>query len=172
MSGLILLIGENPQAQEPLIQNLKSDGFSVLPVRTLPEALTHLRNPAFTVAAVVWNVGMRRQQDLDTMLEICASRPHLPLILAVNELLDLHSELRTSIRGLHILRTPLAHQDSYLSIREIIDSARFSPEKDKHPDPELQTRILIDEISAPEVQAYSESFLSRVGMADVPVLLH
>src|SRR5271155_680431 len=131
MSGLILLIGESPQAHEPLIQNLKSHGYSVLPVRTLPEALLHLRNPAFTVAAVISNVGMRRQQDLDTMLEICASRPHLPLILAVNELLDLHSELRTSIRGLHILKTPLAHPDSYRAIREVIESAGAALSLDK-----------------------------------------
>src|SRR5271170_1662786 len=174
MSSLIVFIGENPQAHEPLIQSLKSDGYSVLPVRTLPEALSHLRNPAFTVAAVISNVGMRRQQDLDTMLEICASRPHLPLILAVNELLDLHSELRTSIRGLHILKTPLAHPDSYRAIREVIDSARFSPDQDRDgdPDPELPTRILAATVSSPVVQHYSESFLSRVGMADVPVLLH
>src|SRR5271170_3241672 len=174
MSGLILLIGESPQAHEPLIQNLKSHGYSVLPVRTLPEALVHLRNPAFTVAAVISNVGMRRQQDLDTILEICASRPHLPLILAVNELHELHREFHTSVRGLHILKTPLAHQDSYRAIREVIDSARSSPEQDRDgdPDPELPTRILAADVSGPEVQHYSESFLSRVGMADVPVLLH
>ncbi len=174
MSGLILLIGESPQVHEPLIQNLKSHGYSVLPVRTLPEALLHLRNPAFTVAAVISNVGMRRQQDLDTILEICASRPHLPLILAVNELHELHREFHTSVRGLHILKMPLAHQDSYRAIREVIDSARFSPEQDRDPDPdpELPTRILAADVSGPEVQHYSESFLSRVGMADVPVLLH
>jgi len=168
------LIGESPQAHEPLIQNLKSHGYSVLPVRTLPEALVHLRNPAFTVAAVISNVGMRRQQDLDTILEICASRPHLPLILAVNELHELHREFHTSVRGLHILKTPLAHQDSYRAIREVIDSARSSPEQDRDgdPDPELPTRILAADVSGPEVQHYSESFLSRVGMADVPVLLH
>ena len=43
MSGLILLIGENPHYHDPLIQSLKADGYSVLPVRTLPEALVHLR---------------------------------------------------------------------------------------------------------------------------------
>ncbi len=178
MSSLIVLIGENPQAHEPLIQSLKSDGYSVLPVRTLPEALTHLRNPAFTVAAVISNVGMRRQQDLDTMLEICASRPHLPLILAVNELDDLHSEFRTSIRDLHILKTSFAHPDSYRSIRKVIDSVRFSVVPDHNhswnegPDPKQQTRALAADLPITEVQHYSESFLSRVGMADVPVLLH
>ena len=172
MSGLILLIGESPQAHEPLIQNLKCHGYSVLPVRTLPEALLHLRNPAFTVAAVISNVGMRRQQDLDTILEICASRPHLPLILAVNELHELHREFRTSVRGLHILKTPLAHQDSYRAIREVIDSARFSLNQDRDLDPELPTRVLAADVSGAVVQHYSESFLSRVGMADVPVLLH
>ncbi len=91
MSGLIVLIGENSLTHEPLIRSLESDGHGVLPVRTLPEALAHLRNPALVVTAVVSNVGMRRQQDLDTMLEICVLRPHLQLILAVNELHHLHS---------------------------------------------------------------------------------
>jgi len=174
MSGLILLIGESPQAHEPLIQDLKCDGYSVLPVRTLPEALLYLRNPAFSVAAVISSVGMRRQQDLDTILEICASRPHLPLILAVNELHDLHREFRTSVRGLHILKTPLTHQDSYRAIREVIESASFTPDRDQDADSdsELRGRVLTADASGPEVQHYSESFLSRVGMADVPVLLH
>jgi DNA-binding NtrC family response regulator len=196
MFGLIVLIGENPQAHEPLIQSLRSDGYSVLPVRTLPEALSHLRNPAFTVAAVISNVGMRRQQDLDTMLEICASRPHLPLILAVNELHDLHSEFRTSIRGLHILKTPLAHQDSYRTIRDVIDSVRISAGASRSAEPEQRPSIVAalssphssnsglshqeqsggdlssPELSSPQVHHYSESFLSRVGMAGVPVLLH
>jgi DNA-binding NtrC family response regulator len=119
------------------------------------------------VAGVVSNVGMRRQQDLDIMLEICSSRPHLPLILAVNELYDLHSEFRTSIRGLHILKTPLDHPDSRRSIRDIIESARTRTalDGDELPNP-------LADHPAPAVQRYSESFLSRVGMADVPVLLH
>ena len=166
MSGLVLLIGENPQAHDALIQSLKADGLSVLPVRTLPEALLHLRNPALVVAAVVSNVGMRRQQDLDAVLEICSSRPHLPLILAVNELYDLHSEFRTSIRGLHILKTPLEHPNSYYTIHDVIESARTSaaPSETDSPSP--------GELPTPVVQQYSETFLSRVGMADVPVLLH
>jgi DNA-binding NtrC family response regulator len=179
MSGLILLIGEHPQASDPLTQRLKADGYSVLPVRTLPEALSHLRNPALTVAAVISSVGMRRQQDLDTMLEIRASRPHVPLILAVNELHDLHREFRTSIRSLHILKTPLAHPDSYREIREAIDqkamdsvSKPLAHLENAAPEPDPRQRLLDSDVSVPEVPHYSESFLSRVGMADVPVLLH
>lgn len=165
MPGLVLLIGENPQAHEGLIQRLKSDGLSVLPVRTLPEALLHLRNPALVVAAVISNVGMRRQQDLDAALEICSSRPRLPLILAVNELYELHSEFRTSIRGLHILKTPLNHPDAYGAIRDVIESSRTTATQ---PESDARDR----DLSTPAVQQYSEAFLSRVGMADVPVLLH
>jgi DNA-binding NtrC family response regulator len=168
MSGLILLIGDNPQSCGPLIQGLKADGYSVLPVRTLPEALPHLRNPALMIPAVVSNVGMRRQADLDTILEICASRPHLALILAVNELHDLHSEFRTSVRGLHILKTPLNHQDSHRAIREAIEaSASFSAEKSVE-----SPHMPADDLSSPGIMPYSESFFSRVGLADVPVLLH
>ena len=167
MSGLVLLIGENPQAHDALIQSLKADGLSVLPVRTLPEALLHLRNPALVVAAVVSNVGMRRQQDLDAVLEICSSRPHLPLILAVNELYDLHSEFRTSIRGLHILKTPLEHENSYFAIHDVIESTRSTATPC-----EIDSRGALNEQSTPAVHQYSETFLSRVGMADVPVLLH
>jgi two-component system response regulator AtoC len=172
MSGLILLIGENPKSHEPLIDGLKADGYSVLPVRTLPEALPHLRNQSLVIPAVVSNVGMRRQQDLDTILEICASRPHLALILAVNELHDLHSEFHTSVRGLHILRTPLDHEESHRAIREAIASSQKSPSAERAAAEEgPQTRALPNDFSSPGLH-YSESFLSRVGMADVPVLLH
>ena len=169
MFGVILLIGENPQSHETLIQSLKLDGYSVLPVRTLPEALPHLRNPALVIPAVVSNVGMRRQADLDTILEICASRPHLALILAVDELHDLHSEFRTSVRGLHILRTPLDHEDSHGAIREAIEASATGPSAEKGPE---ALRIVANDLSSPASFHYSETFLSRVGMADVPVLLH
>ncbi|MBV8631496.1 MAG: sigma-54-dependent Fis family transcriptional regulator [Silvibacterium sp.] len=169
MSGLVLLIGDNPQSCEPLLQGLKADGYNVLPVRTLPEALPHLRNPALLIPAVVSNVGMRRQADLDTILEICASRPHLALILAVDELHDLHSEFRTSVRGLHILKTPLGHEDSHRYIREAIDAStsRHFAQSDVEP-----SHLQANDLSSPGTLHYSESFLSRVGMADVPVLLH
>ncbi len=169
MSGLILLIGENPHSHEQLIEGLKADGYSVLPVRTLPEALPHLRNHALMIPAVVSNVGMRRQADLDTILEICASRPHLALILAVNELHDLHCEFRTSVRGLYILKTPLDHQDSYRAICEAIEDSASRPSAEKTAE---SSRMVPCDLSTPSIQHYSESFLSRVGMADVPVLLH
>jgi DNA-binding NtrC family response regulator len=169
MSGLVLLIGENPHSHEHLIEGLKADGFSVLPVRTLPEALPHLRNPALVIPAVVSNVGMRRQADLDTILEICASRPHLALILAVNEFHDLHSEFRTSVRGLHILKTPLDHEDSHPAIREAIEESATRHFAENGID---SPRMYAGDLSTPTIQHHSESFLSRVGMADVPVLLH
>jgi two-component system response regulator AtoC len=169
MSGLILLIGENPQSHEQLIQSLRADGYSVLPVRTLPEALPHLRNPALTIPAVVSNVGMRRQADLDTILEICASRPHLALILAVDELHDLHCEFRTTVRGLHILRTPLDHDDSHRAIREAIEASASRPSAEKVPE---SLHVVTSDLPSPASLHYSETFLSRVGMADVPVLLH
>ena len=169
MSGLVLLIGDNPHTHEQLIGGLKADGYSVLPVRTLPEALSHLRNPALVIPAVISSVGMRRQADLDTILEICASRPHLALILAVNELHDLHCEFRKSVRGLYILKDPLDHQDSHRAIREAIEeSATRNFAEDNCDSP----RIYAEDVPTPSIQHYSESFLSRVGMADVPVLLH
>ena len=169
MSGLILLIGDNPHSYEHLIEGLKADGYSVLPVRTLPEALPHLRNSALMIPAVVSNVGMRRQADLDTILEICASRPHLALILAVDELHDLHSEFHTSVRGLHILKAPLDHHDSHRAIREAIEASANHTLAEKGVEPQ---RVVSSDLSTPSIQHYSESFLSRVGMADVPVLLH
>jgi DNA-binding NtrC family response regulator len=191
MSGLIVLIGENSLTHEPLIRSLESDGHGVLPVRTLPEALAHLRNPALAVAAVVSNVGMRRQQDLDTMLEICALRPHLQLILAVNELHHLHSEFRTSVRGLHVLKTPLEDHTSYEVIQGILAAAHLAEsgtQTNGHHREQAEEQNCAEgqpfrERRAPliaaaaasttyEIQRYSESFLSRVGMADVPVLLH
>src|SRR5580698_8312844 len=191
MSGLIVLIGENSLPHEHLIRSLELDGHGVLPVRTLPEALAHLRNPALVVTAVVSNVGMRRQQDLDTMLEICALRPHLQLILAVKELHHLHSEFRTSVRGLHILKTPLEDPTSYEVIQGILAAAYLAesgtqtnghvPEQveelncaEGQPFRERRAPLIAAAAASTsyEIQRYSESFLSRVGMADVPVLLH
>lgn len=181
--GLIVLIGENSLTHEPLIRRLESDGFSVVTVRTLAEARVHLRGVTGPVSAVVSDVGMRRQADLDTILEICAQRPHLKLILAVRELQQLHSEFRTSMRGLHILKTKLDDPASYETIRAILDVPSAAEEEETPasgviraqevaPSQPVRDRRATTLPHTFEIQRYSESFLSRVGMADVPVLLH
>jgi DNA-binding NtrC family response regulator len=167
MHNQVMLIGVNPESQDHLVQNLGSDGYSVLSVKTIQEALERLRDPQFSAAALISNVSMRRQQDLETMSELTALRPNLQLIFMVDDLQDLHSELHISNRGMHILKQPGSEIDSYRTIRDVIHAACAS----SWPHHERRAFVVATDATGDDL-LYSDSFLSRVGMADVPVLLH
>jgi two-component system response regulator AtoC len=167
MYNQVMLIGVNPELQDHLVQNLGSDGYRVLSVKTIQEALERLRDPQFSAAALISNVSMRRQQDLETMSELTALRPNLQLIFMVDDLQDLHSEIHISNRGMRILKQPGSEIDSYRTIRDVIHAACAS----SRPHHERRAFVVATHATGDDM-LYSDSFLSRVGMADVPVLLH
>jgi DNA-binding NtrC family response regulator len=170
MSNNIILIGENTDAHQQLIQSLGSDGYNVLPLRTLQEAMPCLRDASFPVSAVICTMTMRRQHDFDAMAELAALRPQTQTILVAKDLEELHSELRVNSQGLYVLQKSLSHQDAYDAIREVIHASAS-------PAATPQKRSLAKVAGGPSSNGNgyvpsSEPFLMRVGKADVPVLLH
>jgi two-component system response regulator AtoC len=161
MGGHIVLVVQNPELHDHLIQNLAADGCCALCFHSVEEAVSYLRQPGCPASVVVFNVTMRRQSDYTLLSELSVQRPELQLLFVAQEhsgLLDMLS----SSRSVRILDKPLNHPDSASVLRKSLATAATA-----------MTEAATDENAAPTgvISPYSEEFLRRVGLAEVPVLL-
>jgi two-component system response regulator AtoC len=162
LGGHIVLVVQNSQLHEQLIQGLAAEGYCALCFRSVEEAVAYLREPACPAAVVVFNVSMRRQSDYVAVIELGASRPELHILLVTPERSPMLDVLSSGNRTVWILDKPLNHLDSGAMLRRALKAASAAA-TDPSPD------ALSPQISA--FLPYSEEFLRRVGIADVPVLL-
>jgi two-component system response regulator AtoC len=162
MGGHVVLVVENSQMHEAFIQNLAAEGTCALCFRLVEEAVAYLRDADCPASVVIFNVTMRRQSDFAAVIELGAARPELHMLLVAedsNPMLDL---LSGGNRAVLILNKPLNHKESYALVRRALKSAAYAVS-----DPAMEMQSGQSGVSLP----YSEAFLRRVGMADVPVLL-
>jgi two-component system response regulator AtoC len=162
MGGHIVLVVQNPQMHEQLIQELASEGCCALCFRSVEEASTYLREPGCPAYVVVFNIAMRRESDSAVVLELGSARPELHILLVAPErgaMLDLLSSGNLTA---WILEKPLNHADSRTILRRALKAAATAASQSAGEPNSVQTGSFLP---------YSEEFLKRVGMAEVPVLL-
>jgi DNA-binding NtrC family response regulator len=163
MSGEIVLIGENSD----LYQRLGDQEFTVLPMPDIAEAISYLRDPASSAAVAIFPVSMRRQHDVSALAEISALHPHLQIIVMADTKNGLAPELPA--KNLNI-RTV----DKSTTVRDLCETVRHA----SHAAEAIAAKAAKNRSeTAPEIADgslcnFSTAFLTRVGMADVPVLLH
>jgi len=161
MGGHIVLVVQNAQTHEQLIQSLASEGYCALCFRTVEEAVAYLRAPGCPASVVVFNIVMRRQSDYVAIVEVGAARPELHILLVAPERGELLDVLFSGNVTAWILEKPLNHAESAAILRRALRSAAAAQEVSG------VTSVLPTSTFSP----YSEEFLKRVGIAEVPVLL-
>ena len=159
MGGHVVLVVQNSQLHEPLIQSLAADGYCALCFRSVEDAVGFLREPGCPAYVVAFNVTMRRQSDYTALSELGTQRPELQILLVTQDRIPVPEALLSGNRNLQMLEKPLNHPDSAVVLRKVLKSAA--------------TEAVNEAISAQNsaILPYSEEFLRRVGMAEVPVLL-
>jgi len=168
MGGHVVLVLQNPQMHEQLIHDLASEGCCALCFRSAEEAVHYLRQPGCPASVAVFNVTMRRQSDSSALLELANLRPELQVLLATQDLKDVRegsSLLDLTLGGRPVFQSldkPLNHPESGAILRSALKSAVSVANAAF-----LEESSLLGNTHLP----YSEEFLRRVGMADVPVLL-
>jgi DNA-binding NtrC family response regulator len=162
MGGHVVLVVQNAQLHEPLIQTLAADGYCALCFRSVEDAVGFLREPGCPAYVVAFNVIMRRQSDYVTLGELAQQRPELQILLVAQDRIPVPESLLGGNRNLRILDKPLNHPDSASTLKKVLRSADWAA-----------TDAMNEAISAQSTAMlpYSEEFLRRVGMAEVPVLL-
>jgi two-component system response regulator AtoC len=162
MGGHVVLVVQNSQMHEELIRGLASEGYCALCFQSVEEGVAFLREPKCPASVVVFNVSMRRQSDYASVMELGTIRPELQILMVCPERGSTLDSLSAGNRAVSVLDKPLNHYDSGVQLRRALSIA-LSNASDQLTDAATA--------SPQGFLPYSEEFLRRVGMADVPVLL-
>jgi two-component system response regulator AtoC len=162
MGGHVVLVVQNSQAHEELIQNLAAEGYCALCFRSVEEGIAYLREAGCPASVVVFSVAMRRQSDYAAIIELGVVRPELLVLLVAQERSAMLDLLSSGNRAVSILEKPLDHSESAWILRRALTWAASAA---------IDEALESGPAQAQNFLPYSEEFLRRVGMAEVPVLL-
>lgn len=169
MLGEIVLVGEYPDVHVCLNRRFGDNAYSLLSLKDIPEAIPYLRDPSCTASLVIFsNVTMRREQDFCILSEISVIHPHLQFILIPENHRSLPSELPIANSNIRMVPKAISLDGLFDAIRDAVSTASNLAEKIRHE--EDSARFAEQTPGNPTL--FSTAFLTRVGMADVPVLLH
>ncbi|GGG93323.1 sigma-54 interaction domain-containing protein [Silvibacterium dinghuense] len=168
MPSTIVLVADQQELHAPLTRRLEDQSHSVFVVKDIPEALLYLRDPACTASVVVFHMVLRRQQDAFTLTEICSFRPYLQVILLADKARGTVFDGQTPHANIRILHRSIGPQELLHVVQDAVGAADAQMGS-KEEDSEVDLDAEADE-NGPTV--FTTPFLMRVGMADVPVLLH
>jgi two-component system response regulator AtoC len=162
MGGHIVLVVQNSQMHEELIRSLAGEGYCALCFRSVEEGAAYLREPGCPASVVVFNVAMRRQSDYVSVIELSAARPELQILLAAQDRSGMMDLLSGGNRAVTVLDQPLNHSETGLILRRALQLAESAVSEGAFEANSAQAQGFLP---------YSDEFLRRVGMAEVPVLL-
>jgi two-component system response regulator AtoC len=162
MGGHIVLVVQNSQMHEELIRSLAGEGYCALCFRSVEEGAAYLREPGCPASVVVFNVAMRRQSDYVSVIELSAARPELQILLAAQDRSGMMDLLSGGNRAVTVLDQPLNHSETGLILRRALQLAESAVSEGAFEASSAQAQGFLP---------YSDEFLRRVGMAEVPVLL-
>ena len=169
MLGEIVVIGENRTVHNCLSQALGDRDYSLLCLKDIPEAIPYLRDPGCTaLVALFCNVTMRREQDFNLLSEISATHPHLQILLLPENARSLPDDLPVRNGNVHMIQKSASVDGLIQAVQHAAKTAGILVEKARQDDRSPHSEDSVGVNSS----LFSTTFLTRVGMADVPVLLH
>jgi DNA-binding NtrC family response regulator len=167
MSGNIVVVTMTPESYGPLIQRLGAQGHCVHPIKTVPDAFAYLQSSQCTASLAMFDVSLRRQQDFDTLAELTTRKPLLHILL-LSEKLNGREELNGSKNDrIHWIYSPISHPGTIDQVEEVLAEVSRTAELAAS-----APALVAEDIKGDDLLYYSDSFLRRVGEANVPVLLH
>jgi len=162
MGGHLVLVVQNSQIYEQLIRGLAAESYCAMCFCSVEEAIAYLREPGCPASVAVFNVTVRRQSDFAALTDLSVLRPELHVLFASQDRSPTLDHLSSGNRWVRVLDKPLNHPESGLILRKMLKSAASAASE------------ALTESNAGQGSGslpYSEEFLRRVGMAEVPVLL-
>jgi DNA-binding NtrC family response regulator len=191
MTRKIVLVGETPEAQNHLVQNLAAEGFQVVPVPTLKAATSLLRDAENDCLAFVLDMQLFSPADAELLVQHSVQHPQTPMMVFVSAASQQEACARFE-HSHHIsifdgsLSDPIScgliAQALTRSLPSEVPSSRAEQEdptaivrshrpasferSQAAPSVARATRISVED------PLYADEFLRRVGRSDVPVLLH
>src|SRR5271155_4413146 len=167
MSGEIVVVGEDREVNGRLNQAFGSRDQGLLSLKDIREAIVYLRDPGcMAFVALFCNVTMRREQDFTILSEISAIHPHLQILLLPENARSLPSVLPAKNSNIRMIQRSASWEGTVEAVQHAAKTAAILTAKAE------QENELADDPHGDNSPVFSAAFLKRVGMADVPVLLH
>jgi DNA-binding NtrC family response regulator len=187
MIHCIVLVSETPETCDLLLQKLKAQGVRTVPVQTLAAAARLLLHPENQISAIVVDTEWLSESDSEMLANISVTHPGVPMMIFGSE--EAGAELRdrlTQVSGIWSFYTALEDPSAVELILKVIadagnpqtlqDVPMTSGELSRnsqafrsgYPGPQKAGVRPVEPMTA----LYAEEFLRRVGLSDVPVLLH
>jgi two-component system response regulator AtoC len=169
MLGEIVVVGENQDIHACLNQQFAVRDYGLLSLKDIREAIVYLREPAcIAVVALLCNVTMRREQDFTILSEISAIHPHMQILLLPEHARSLPSDLPVQNGNIRMIPNSPSMDGLVQAVRHAAKTAGILEAKARREGKRTESHDSVDGASP----LFSTAFLTRVGMADVPVLLH
>jgi DNA-binding NtrC family response regulator len=169
MLSEIVVIGENRTVHACLNQAFSDRNYSLLSLRGIQEAIPYLRDRACSASVALFcNVTMRREQDFTVLSEISAIHPHLQILLLPENARSLPSDLPVRNGNVHMIQKSASVDGLIQAVQHAANTAGILADKARQEDGSADAEDSVGGSSP----LFSTAFLTRVGMADVPVLLH
>ncbi len=162
MGGNIVFAVESQRLQQGLVQSLASDGYCAFCFQSVEDAVRFLREPACPAAVAVFSLAMRRQSDYVSLQDLLELRPELQIFLVGKERIAAAAALLAEQEAVCILDGSLADPAFLETLIERLERAAMQAQEAQEDAAPAASGSLLP---------YSEEFLRRVGLADVPVLL-
>jgi DNA-binding NtrC family response regulator len=168
MSGEIVIVGENQNVHACLSKAFADGRYSRLTLKDVPEAIPYLRELSCTaLVALFCNVTMRREQDFAVLSEISATHPHLQILLLPENSRSLPSCLPVRNKNIQMIENSASLDGLIQAVQHAANTATILAEKARQENSNFYAQDSVGGASP----LFSTAFLTRVGMADVPVLL-
>jgi two-component system response regulator AtoC len=161
----IVLVREAPECHDELPQSLAAAGFQVTPQATLRAAVSVLRDAENAALVVLLDGPAFSEGDAEMLACLSVKHPQMRMMVFVSRGLPegMFNRLKRC-RQVSIYNTPLGDRTSPGFILKALTDAYERGESGHHEG--LSSRLDAGD------PLYAEEFLRRVGLSDVPVLLH
>jgi two-component system response regulator AtoC len=169
-SAGILVAEDDPEVWNYLNLSLRCRGYSVTHAEDGEEVLSHLKgSDGGDVSLVLLDVMMPRKDGIETLREIRQFEKNLPVIM-----LSGASSPTTIVEAMKcgandFLAKPVGNEQLMDAIQRTLSARTVTQEMVKHPEVTMMPRGHVDRNSWMNKM---ETFLSRVGASDAPVLLN
>jgi DNA-binding NtrC family response regulator len=178
----IVLVSETPEANDYLVRSLASEGFQVVLLPALKAAIPLLRDLESSSLAVVLDTQFLSESDTELLLQLNAQHRHVPIMVfcsarlqeQTSSRLEHSSDITIFNKSIHDPSAPLLVARAFMTAvaaeaLAIAPASEGAPGFERNQPGRVGARSSRLGVKDP---LYADAFLRRVGLSDVPVLLH
>jgi DNA-binding NtrC family response regulator len=180
----LVLISETPETHQRLVRSLAADRVEVIQLQSVSAAASLLSNLEITSLAIVLDAQSISESDARLLVDLSTQHPGLSLLVFLTRqpVDEIRNRLQSSPRT-WIFTRPLSDAASQLAVLQLISipadqqastgaEVANSGRNDTSSHEKFGPRQLQTMPQGATPSLYDEDFLRRVGLSDVPVLLH